>query len=51
MSFSAMPAFFRAAMTMVMRSLLAARAAAAVGASVMTPRLMVALSGATWVSP
>jgi hypothetical protein len=51
MSRSARPAFFSAAITRLIWAALACMAAAAVGASVVTPRVMVAMSGATLVSP
>jgi hypothetical protein len=46
-----MPAFFSAAITAFIRVALAASASAAVLPSVMTPRVMVAMSGASAVSP
>ena len=49
--FSVTPSFFSAANTPVMRLLLAASAAAAVGALVVTPALTVATSGAVRSSP
>src|SRR4051812_25407048 len=51
MSRSAIPAFFSAATTLVIWVALADSAWAAVGPSVWTPRVMVARSGVTLLSP
>ena len=51
MSLAAIPAFFRASTTWVIFTALACMAACAVRAVVMTPRVMVAMSGSTRVSP
>ena len=51
MSRSAMPWRVRAAITWVIRAAFWRMASTAVGAWVMTPRLIVAMSGATRVSP
>ena len=51
MSRAAIPAFFRAAITWFIRAPLALSASAAVAASVWTPSVIVAMSGATRVSP